>query len=191
MIEKNYSVDEIRKILDKLAPVIINQPGLIKEAQEIALYTNNLIVAQLLIDYGADITADDESLLAAISSGNPEVVQFALKHGVDPTNDIREAIKTLADVAYNDRKIFRPIFELLTQNIDIHIDDDVIYKLLVSYEPQLLLELIQKEPNYTKVDKHLIEIIDEILGEPESLKTKELSALKSLKTYINEEESKY
>ena len=79
-IRKNRDISEIRMVLDKLSPAIVNNPGLISASLANAFQDGNLKTIQLLLDYGADINADNESaLLSAVFSGKPEDSQICIR----------------------------------------------------------------------------------------------------------------
>lgn len=161
MLMYKRPIDEILTLLGKLRPAFIADPTILKNAMVEAIQIENLNVIKLLFNYGVQVT-DLDFLEAAITTHNIDIIKFLLSHGADPTIDIGDVLLVLTEgFSYNEDHAYREIFNLLTENIDIHIDNDTIYKTLVEDSPGLLLDLLKQEPHYTDVDQELLNLIDE------------------------------
>jgi ankyrin repeat protein len=197
MISERKPLEEIHSILDKLVPAIESQEVSLTQSLNLALESRNLSVAELLLEYGADINDDEDSPLgSALASRDKDVIRFAIEHGADTTHDMRENLSVLREMELevND-EVYAELFNALTEGIDIHRNDDEIYVTLASDRPAILLELLKQEPNYQlspAVTNRLLAAVDERI-EDETFSKKEggpdfrqdrLDKFTALKRYI-------
>lgn len=192
MIIDKKPIFKIREILDQLQPEMNMDIDIGIDLMNIALESNNLQVAKLLLNYGVDI--DDVTIIRhAIMSGNTNVIRFVIDHGADPSPDIETLLDTLLNYVDNIDELTER-FDILFRNLDIHMDNNIIYMDLLAYAPDLLLILLKREPTYTSIDSELLEeanyAIDSLNNARQSKKVTEkrynrlMNGLQALKTYI-------
>lgn len=162
MIMHKQSIVEIENLLDILQPEMNADPEIGIYLMRGALESSNLEAATLLLNYGVNV--DDAAIIqSAIESQNSDVLRFIMRHGADPSYDINMTLDLLTSNTNNVDELSER-FDILTQNSDIHVDNDLVYLKLVEYAPKLLLILLKREPTYTSADSDLLENIRYRIG---------------------------
>ena len=160
MIWNKMPINKIEEVLDTLRPAIIANPTILQKLMKNALLSKNSEAVNLLINTGTNVNNLD-IIMIAIQSKSPDLVRIIMDHGADPSINIVGVLYVLAEVMeYKDDALFHELFYLLTRNLNIHMDNDVIYRKLVQYEPGLLMELLKREPEYTDIDLILLQLIN-------------------------------